>query len=219
MENKTFVTNDDGRKFELVDTKTYVQELQKNSAETVKAEKFGAIIAKQVTEETPVKVNANGHENDEIAHPGEWVVTHADLDTGKPVLDKNGETNSWVIKDDVIHKKYDMENISEDGFVKPKGGMQTFIKTDKDIAILPPWEPEGSTNYQHLKAGSYINITNPNDMYGIEPEKFKETYAIRGAENSGQTKSAEAAVKTAKFAATNIAPSEPTNNEQKTLGS
>ena len=41
------------------------------------------------------------------------------------------------------------------------------------ITIMSPWGEK-----QHLAAGSFLNITNPGDIYGIAAPEFNETYSI-----------------------------------------
>ena len=178
------VKNEQNEEFRFIESENveqYVDNLKKKpDAHVVRAEKSGAVIAKQVVEPGGRDITvwtANGNrEAQEHVEQGQWILTRADIVTGKPVIDANGHANSWGVKDEVFKKKYDAANIGDDGFVKPKGGEQTFVQIKEDIAIDKPWGPNGSMVTQYLKAGSYLNVTNPSDVYGIAEEEFKETY-------------------------------------------
>ena len=157
----------------------YVAKLQAADAKECVAEKTGAVIAHLVTpEEAPVSLEVytkNGNlEATEHVDAGKVIVTRADMDTQKPVIDSYGHTNSWSMDADKFQKKYDNPEI--DGFSRPKGGLQKFIQIPQDLTIYVPWGENGSLVPQNLKAGSYLNITNPKDVYGIAQEEFQETY-------------------------------------------
>lgn len=176
------VKNNNGEEFPIVNAADYIQQLKNNNAETVVAKKSGCIIARKVTsekgEDIQVYTNDGNHEATEHADKGKWIVSKADINTGKAIIDEHGNTNTWSMDDETINKKYDIANMDESGFVKPKGDEQTFIKTDKDIAILVPWGKDRELIPQTLKKDSYLNITNPKKVYGIARNEFAETYQI-----------------------------------------
>lgn len=180
------VKNNNDEEFPIVNATDYIQQLKKNNAETVVAEKSSGIVARQVInekgEDIQVYTDNGNHEVTEHAEQGKWVVSKADMNTGKAVIDANGNTNTWSMNDETLNKKYDVANMDANGFVKPKGGEQTFIKTDKDVAILVPWGKDGELIPQTLKKDSYLNITNPKDVYGIAGNEFAETYQINKKE-------------------------------------
>ena len=70
-------------------------------------------------------------------------------------MPRNGNTN-------ILQKK---KNI-----YKPPGGPQTFVEIPDNI-ILNQWGEDMA-----IAAGCYINITNPDDMYGISQIDFEDTY-------------------------------------------
>lgn len=157
----------------------YVNNLLSSGADVIRAEKSSCVIAHQATVAGPVDTyTASGlHEVAEYADVGDWVVTRADLE-GKPVLNGEGKPNTWVIKNDTFKKKYDVANMRDDGFTKPKGGVQSFVRISEDISIMVPWGKDGALVPQNLEAGAVLNITNMNDIYGIAKDEFAETYAI-----------------------------------------
>ena len=53
---------------------------------------------------------------------------------------------------------------------KPVGGVQVFLPVLEDI-IIYQWGKE-----MVIGRGGYINITNPEDMYGISERDFTDTY-------------------------------------------
>lgn len=194
-EGKTYLA------LEQADMSDYLELLQQAEAKKVVAEKSGAIIARQVTapegEDIVVFVKSEngkaGHEATEHADCGRWIVTRADIDTQQPVvIDDEGHTNTWSIGDDKIHKKYNMDEISESGFVKPKGGEQEFVQISENIAIQVPWGKDGALVTQYLDAGAYLNITDRNDVYGIAETEFGETYTVRRDITHGDPEKADA---------------------------
>ena len=169
--------------YKKVDITKYIQEgIRSGQMVPFTAIKYARIIARQgAIGETVVtwSVDSNGKEvkekvaqvelDNETNNPG-WVATKVDED-GQVIFDSNGHTNEWIIEDSKFRSKYeiDMENPS---LFKPKGGLQIFVRITEDI-ILEQWGSE-----MLLSAGSYINITNPNDIYGISERDFNDTYKI-----------------------------------------
>ena len=93
----------------------------------------------------------------------------------------NGGPEQWVVKAQVIKKKYQIDpelQSGEDGWsvFKPAGGDQVFVQTNVDVKLNTSW---GAT--QELRAGSYLNVTNKDtdvpDIYGVAPDEFNATYA------------------------------------------
>lgn len=173
------VTNNNGKEFKVIqpdEINNYISRLTEIGAREVLAEKSGAVIARQVTaeqgEDIEVYTKNGNHEATEHADAGKWILTRADIETGQPVLDDYSHENSWVTDEKTVHKKYDMDNISETGFVKPKGGEQYFIQIQEDIAVYVSWGENGSLIMQYLESGAYLNITDMEDVYGIAEEEF-----------------------------------------------
>ena len=86
-------------------------------------------------------------------------------------MDKNGNLNQWIIDDTTFNKKYQVDN-SETGIYKAAGGIQKFVRVKDNIIV----DQRGSE--EKIAVGWYINVTNENDMYGIQGRDFEDTYKI-----------------------------------------
>ena len=93
-----------------------------------------------------------------------WIATKTDAD-GNPIIDKNGHANQWIISDETFRKKYEVDPDHPDIF-KPVGAPQKFVETKEALTI----------DEMNMPKGSFINITNPDDMYAINPRDFHDTY-------------------------------------------
>ena len=173
--------------FISVEKAEYARNLLARGFKVIKAEKSGCVYAKKVTERTEFDVwtEKGTLESHEVAQPGEWILTRATLE-GKVVLNKNGRPNQWKISEEKLFKKYDVLHIREDGFVKPKGGVQMFILIPDNIQIMVPWGDNDALVPQRIEAGGVLNITalieNPGDpdpdIYGIAEKEFGDTYRV-----------------------------------------
>lgn len=165
--------------YEVVEPKNYVDSLMDNNAKLVAAEKSACVIARKGVPGEKIQVyTANGNlEATEVCGENKWIVTRADLD-GNPVIDDYGHRNTWQISDETFKKKYDVEHMTENGFVKPNGGKQDFIQVDKDIAVMVPWGENRALIPQTIDAGGYLNITNKEKIYGIANSEFDDTYRV-----------------------------------------
>ncbi len=183
-----------------VDTKEYVEAgLADGSLEVFEATKYARIAAVQgeIGQEViswsedadgnPIQEKVAKVEADpETGEPG-WVVTKTDGE-GKPVIDKNGHTNQWIIEDSKFKKKYEVDPDHPDIF-KPVGGPQKFVQTKENLTLFQWGEKE------NIAKGGYINITDPNDMYGISARDFDSTYARTEQSSAEAPKTPEAAAK------------------------
>lgn len=177
MSENTFERN--GKSYKIIDPDTYIDECKWNGI--VEAEKSGYIIAREAKEGERVDVmTQNGnHEASEIAKKGDWIVTRADED-GNPILDENGNRNSWIVSDDVIDEKYEEHGYAnrEEVFFKPLGETQEFMRVQEDVAVMVPWGENGEDIPLTVDKGGYLNITDRDDVYGIAENEFNETYRI-----------------------------------------
>ena len=99
------------------------------------------------------------------------VITNANID-GSPIIDKNGNMNTYIIPFETFDKKYEFDFESKYGNIyEPKGEAQKFVEISEDIEILASWGEK-----QYLKSGSFLNISNKEDIYGIAREEFLKTY-------------------------------------------
>lgn len=110
----------------------------------------------------------------ETGKPG-WVVTKLD-ENGEVLVDEHGNKNQWIIQDSTFTKKYDLDETKTGGVYKPKGGPQIFVPIVMDVILLQ-WGSE-----MKIEAGGWLNITNPDDIYGISQRDFEDTYKIVGEE-------------------------------------
>ena len=90
-------------------------------------------------------------------------------DAGEPIIDRNGNKNEWIIGDAKFKQKYEADP-EHPGVFRPTGGKQKFVKTSENL-VISQWGDE-----MRMPKGSYINITNPEDMYAINPRDFEDTY-------------------------------------------
>ena len=164
-----------------VDVASYVKQgIENGSMIPKQAEKFARIMARQGSIGETIaswSVDANGNEieekvaqvevDSETNQPG-WIATKVD-EEGNIILDNNGHSNQWIIDDTTFKKKYEVDP-ENPNLCKPKGGPQTFVQITDNI-ILNQWGSD-----MKIAAGGYINITNPDDMYGISERDFEDTY-------------------------------------------
>lgn len=176
-----------------VDVNQYVNAgLENATLVPIQAEKYMRIIARQgiVSENVvswssdefgnEVKEKVASVEVDDITGLPGWVVTKAD-ENGDVVVDNNGHTNEWIIADSTFVKKYE-EDMANPGLFKPKGGPQVFVQISDNI-ILNQWGSD-----MKIASGGYINITNPDYMYGISQRDFVDTYKISSDMSVDETK-------------------------------
>lgn len=167
--------------YKKVNVLEYVRDgLKRGTLVPREAYKFARVIARKgVLGEKVISwsVDENGKEiiekisevkEDPATKETEWVVTKADME-GNVIIDNNGHTNDWIIENSTFKKKYEVDPNNE-GLYKPKGGIQVFVQISDNI-ILNQWGSD-----MKIAKGGYINITNPDDMYGISKRDFDDTY-------------------------------------------
>lgn len=167
--------------YKKVEVASYVKEgLENGSMVPRQAEKFARIFAKQGTVGEQViswSVDKEGKEiqekvaqvqlDEKTNQPG-WIVTKVD-EAGNVIIDSNNHANQWIIDDTTFRKKYEVDP-DNPSICRPKGGPQLFVQIPENIT-LHQWGSD-----MRIAAGGYINITNPNDMYGISQRDFEDTY-------------------------------------------
>ena len=158
----------------------YIESL-KESAFVFKAEKKGCVFAR-------------------IGNEGEKIVTYVssgDIETintikkdidgnlgivairadqnGKKITDTKGHENVYIIERTVFNERYaEPEKLScKESFFKPKGYIQSFIQINEDICFDASWGEK-----QYLHKGGFLNVTELNDIYGIEYKEFIESYSF-----------------------------------------
>ena len=118
--------------------------------------------------------------------PIETIMKDGHLEVSAVVkADENGEAD-WIVtnpsgeKYAVPHakfsKRYELE-VGADGKHAPKGDPIEAIQISEEITFDVPWGKNGALVPMTIKAGGFLNITNLDDVYGIQEEEFYETYA------------------------------------------
>lgn len=98
-------------------------------------------------------------ETENIAKDGDWIVTNP-----------GGEQD--IVPGEKFVQKYEPAEELGEGWYKPTGLPQTFIQIHRELRIKASW------GEQYLGPGSFLNITKPEDVYGVAEEEFKETYEL-----------------------------------------
>lgn len=171
--------------FKKVDVNEYVKEGLENGTMVPRtAVKFARIVARQgVVGQEVESFTANGllekvdkiKLDEQTNRPG-WIATKVDAD-GNVIIDEFGHKNQWIISNSTFVKKYEVDPENPTLF-KPKGGPQVFIEIQDNIT-LEQWGSE-----MNVEKGGFINITNPDDMYGISKRDFEDTYQFVADENT-----------------------------------
>ncbi|MBQ4227478.1 MAG: hypothetical protein II697_04680 [Clostridia bacterium] len=167
-----------GKRYRIVDGKAYAITLLESSARSFPARKSECVLARPAIEgEEILTYIQNGQlEAPEIGQAGCWHLTRCDGE-GRPHVDAFGHKNVWQVDDATFRKKYDWEHMRpSDGFTRPRGGVQRFVRVSEDIALPKPWGENGSTVYQTLDANGYLNVTDLEDVYGVAEAEFSALY-------------------------------------------
>lgn len=153
----------------------YVSQLMAQGTAPVTASKSGFVKVRSAIPGEMIEVwTKNGNlETIEKASEGDYILTRATM-TGVPIIDRYGHINSYMLPISKFEEKYDADCPNTYGVYSPKYIPQLFIQTDRDIEFDTPW---GGT--MSIKAGGYLNITDPSNIYGIAQEEFDETYRIK----------------------------------------
>ena len=95
-----------------------------------------------------------------IANAGDWIVTNP-----------GGE--QYIVSAEQFAKKYEPAPELGEGWFKPKGKPQQFVQIQQDLTFVAPWGKE-----QFLRKGSYLNVTDLSNIYGVAEEEFLATYKL-----------------------------------------
>lgn len=173
----------------LVNIKEYVCEGLRNGFLIPKeAKKNARIFARQgIPGEKVITYSTNGliettntvQLDLETNQPG-WIATK--VENGVVLLDEFGNRNEWIIPDSVFKKKYEID--SENPYLfRPKGGIQLFVEIPHNIKFNALWGEE-----MNICAGGYLNITDIDNIYGLQERDFLETYRFLNDEKSKKMK-------------------------------
>ena len=127
------------------------------------AQKTATISARQALE---------GEQVDTIMKDGHVETTHT-AKAGEMVV-KNPAGEQYVVEAAKFAKKY--EPTGTPGVYAPKGGPVNVLPLDENVEFKAPW---GET--MKIKAGGVLVHNGPGDVYGIQPEEFRETYSYLDA--------------------------------------
>lgn len=124
-------------------------------------------------------IMSNGHvevKDAVIQDPTDWIVT-------------NPKGEAYIVKDAKFKMTYEL-NVGADGKHAPIGEPNAFLMVPEDIEFMVPWGEGGSLIPFKLKKGGYLNVTDAIDVtnvykkhigeldiYGVQRDEFKETYA------------------------------------------
>lgn len=92
-------------------------------------------------------------------------------ENGEVIIDELGRKNEWAVSEDVFNRKCRAVADNPNLFTmvdKP----QLFIQVPVNVKINTLF------GEQCLDAGSWLNITNLDDVYGISERDFNDTYKI-----------------------------------------
>ncbi len=104
-------------------------------------------------------VMKDGHvETKNIAKPGDMVVTNP-----------GGE--QYIVSGEKFPKKY--VPTDADGVFKPAGGPAKIELVDHNISFKAPWGED-----MKIKAGGVLVNNGNGDIYGIQPDEYKQTYKL-----------------------------------------
>ncbi len=108
-----------------------------------------------------------------------YVLTEAD-ENGNPIIDENGSTKQCIVGESELHAKFVVPNsgVKKETFLKMDNKEQELVQIDRNIAFIKPWGDEGQLLPQLIDAGGYINITDPDDVYGISEKQFEDAYRV-----------------------------------------
>ncbi len=156
----------------IEDKRKYVFEKLMNPDQQIHLyKKFARVQARPgIVGEKIATILRDGHAEVDPLHPevvgeGEWVITNP-----------GGE--QYKVSAEKFKARYDVENgPGADGKYAPKGKPIVAMQIHEDIAIMVPWGENRSLIPQKLRAGSFLNITDIDSIYGIGEQEFYDTYA------------------------------------------
>ena len=140
-------------------------------ARLVTARRIGFVAARQATRDEPVETRWNGKEANDVARPGDWIVTNMSAD--RAILrDRAGSVNTYVIRRDTFVRLYDRDTgETEYGAIyKSKSVVEAFLLPGS-FEILAPW------GEIQRGARGYL-VKNGDEIYGNNRETFEATYEV-----------------------------------------
>lgn len=145
---------------QLDDVRGFVDSELSNGCEIEHAKKTASVTAHVGTEGEVIVTSQDGTTNVVGIHDGllDYVVQNA------------GDASPYVVHAKDFNAKYS----HADGDVyQSNAAPVNVLKLRQDVRFSAPWGEEMS-----VKAGGYLVIGEGNDIYGIDPDSFKNTYEI-----------------------------------------
>ena len=175
--------------FRTVDAKEYAGQMQFNFQQPVTARNKSCVLAKvSVPGELLQTWNQDGTlKTEERGKAGYFTLTECYSD-GSPVTDAGGHVNQWQTDTAELQQNYQTDSLLQTDprqadpqygiFLKAQGKQQQFLQVPEDINIAVPQGECGEMITQNLPRGSWLNITNPNEIYGLSNEEFYRMYEM-----------------------------------------
>ncbi len=131
--------------------------------------KSGLISVRAADHGERIETRWNGKETANTAQRGDRIVTNLDA-TGKPLVDRDGNHNVYVIKADTFDKLYEPAETPEIGVAtyRARGTVQV-IALPGGFEILAPWGETQWADHGYL-------VLNGADVYGNNADTFEATY-------------------------------------------
>ena len=171
-----------GVMYDQIDIQLFLAAHSRNQVRPTECVKDASVAVRPSGEGTHIVSYAGDGTEETVAaiKSGSFILTKLDHD-GNVMLDKNGNPNEWQVDASKMFRRYDMSEVGEDGIgiARSRPERASFVRTDRDIMIMVPWGEGGALVPQYIRKGGYLNIADPNDVYGISEQDFNDTYLRR----------------------------------------
>jgi hypothetical protein len=137
--------------------------------EPIRARKIGRVAARRTEVQTRIETRWNGKESENVAEPGDWIVTSLAPD-GAVLRDNEGQVNTYVIKPEKFSELYEpITGTTEFGDSFRAKGIVEALLLSGGFELKAPWG-------EIQKANSGYLVLNGNEVYGNNREVFDTTY-------------------------------------------
>src|SRR5262245_63922772 len=134
-------------------------------SEPIKARKIGRVAARTAEVRRVVETRWNGKESENVAAPGDWIVTSLAQD-GSELRDNDGQVNTYVIKADKFTELYEpTSGTSEFGAVYRARGVVDALFLSGGFELKAPWGEMQKADVGYL-------ILNGTEVYGNHRDVF-----------------------------------------------
>lgn len=133
------------------------------------ARKVGHVAARRSDVQQRIETRWNGKETENVAAPEDWIVTNLTADRDA-LRDKNGNTNTYVIRSERFPELYELTAASNTfGDIYRSVSQVEAIHLAGGFEILAPWN-------EVQRATSGYLILNGTKVYGNHEDTFLATY-------------------------------------------